>query len=86
MTWEQIRTQFPNQWVFMESLKSHMEGDMHIFEELSVIDAVADNKDLFPRYKELRRQYPSREIVFYHASNPCMEVKVQYWAGVRPSQ
>ncbi len=84
MTWEQIRTTYPDRWVLMESLKSHIEGDRYVYEDLSVLDTVPDGGDLFPRYKELRRQFPGRDILFYHVGNPQMDVRVRYWAGVRP--
>ena len=64
-------------------LKSPFAGDMHIFEELSVLDTVPDGGALLPRYKELRRQHPGKDIVFYHASHPKMEVKILHWAGMR---
>lgn len=86
MTWEQIRATYPDRWVLMEPLKSHIEGDRHIFEELSVLDTVPDGGSLFPRYRELRREFPGRDIVFYHASNPRMEIKMMPFAGVRAAR
>lgn len=83
MTWEQIREKYPNQWVLMEALNAHTEGDRRVFEQLSVLDACTANSDVFPRYKALKQQFPQKEIIFYHASRPRMDVEVRYWAGAR---
>lgn len=81
MTWEQIRQQYPAQWVLMEALKVHTENGRRIFEQLSVLNTCTANADVFPRYKELKRQFPQKEIIFYHASRPVMDVAVRYRVG-----
>ena len=83
MTWEQIRTTYPDRWVLMEALDARTEGDRRVFCELSVLDTVDNNTNVFPRYNEYRKRFPNREIIFYHASNAQMDVQVRVVPGFR---
>lgn len=55
MTWNEVRKLFPNQFVKLEILKSHMQGDKKIVDDMAIIESV--NDDNAKRISELQRQY-----------------------------
>jgi hypothetical protein len=83
MTWQQIRERYPDQWVLMESLQSHDEGDQRIYDSLAVLDSCEDNGELFPRYRRLKARHPEKEIIFYHAANEQMDIRILPTPGMR---
>ena len=83
MTWQQIRQQYPNQWVLMEAWEARVEQGHRILDRLSVIESVDDGNEALRRYQKLHTEFPQREIVFYHTSHEQIEIEVRYWNGVR---
>ena len=43
MTWNEVRKLFPNQFVKLEILKSHMQGDKKIVDDMAIIESVNDD-------------------------------------------
>lgn len=45
MQWSEVRELFPNQWVLVEELKSHYDGDRVCIEEVALIRAIPDAEE-----------------------------------------
>lgn len=56
MRWEEVREQFPNEWVVCEALQSRSEDGYYFIDEVAVIDRFDDSKVAMKRYYELHRE------------------------------
>ena len=72
MKWEEVRTIYPNQFVKLQILDYHMVDNMKIIDDMDVIKAFKDNKEVT---KELARS--TGEIIVYHTSNENIEIEIK---------
>lgn len=77
MTWNEVRKLFPNQFVKLEILKSHMQGNKKIVDDMAIIESVNDDN-------------ATRELVnckdntiIYHTKNDNIELTVRRRIGLR---
>lgn len=82
MRWEEVREQFPDEWVVCEALRSHSEGGFWFIEEVAVIDRHDDSGIAMKRYYELHREHPFREYGFFHTSRETLKLR-EKGAGIR---
>lgn len=45
MTWEEVRKSFPNKFVKIQILKSHMENNVRFINDMAVIKPFDDDKE-----------------------------------------
>ena len=50
MEWQEVRSLYPNQFVKLQVLKSRLQGDQEIIEEMAVIGTVSD-EDVYGQLK-----------------------------------
>lgn len=82
MRWEEVREQFPDEWVVCEALKSRSEDGYWLIDEVALIDRFDDSTVAMKRYYELHREQPYREYGFFHTSREKLKLR-EKWAGVR---
>jgi hypothetical protein len=82
MRWEEVREQFPNEWVVCESIASRSEDGFCVIDEVAVIDRFDESKIAMKRYYELHREKPNREYGFFHTSREKLELR-EKWTGIR---
>ena len=75
MRWEEVRGQFPEEWIVCEALKSRSEDGYWIIDEVAVIDRFEDLSVAMKRYYELHRAQPYREYCFFHTSRETLKVR-----------
>lgn len=46
MLWQDIRQHYPDQWLLIEALRAHSEGNQRILDELVVLGAFPDSVPL----------------------------------------
>lgn len=85
MQWSEIRRHYPNQWLLMEALKAHSEGDHRILEQLAIIAAFSDSQSALRDYAKLHREAPARELYVFHTSREKLDVLERRWLGIRAS-
>lgn len=83
MRWKEIRERHPNQWLLVEALDAHTEGNKRVFNQLAVVDSFEDSTQAFRRYQTLHHQSPSRELYVFHTSREHLDVTEQVWLGIR---
>jgi hypothetical protein len=83
MTWQEIRTQYPNTWLLLEAIKAHSENDYRILDELSVISRFDDSASALDAYAQLHEIAPQRELLVLHTSQEKLEIKERFWLGIR---
>ncbi len=83
MKWQDVRDKFPHRWLVLEAIKSHREGDYWIADDLSVLDQFEDGWAAIQRYGELHREWPQREVFFYHADREAIRIQQIPSLGLR---
>jgi hypothetical protein len=62
MQWHEIRAHYPQQWLLLEAVKAHSEGDQRIVVQLAVLDAFSDSATALSAYARMHREVPQREL------------------------
>ncbi|NFT91092.1 hypothetical protein FDF86_01500 [Clostridium botulinum] len=72
MKWEYVRKTYPNTFVKLQILDSHLEGNNKIIDDMAVIQAIGDNKSAT---KELMNC--NEGTVVYHTANKNIIIEVK---------
>ena len=84
MKWNDIRKQYSNSWLLIEAIEAHTTSEkMRIVDNLAVIDQFNDFYTAMDSYKHLHREKPEREMYVVHTDSETINIKEQYWTGVR---
>jgi hypothetical protein len=84
MNWEDIRKAYPDQWLIVEALEAYTTPDhQRHLNRLAVIERCADGNLALARYRGLHHEYPQREFYFIHTSRHQLDIREQFWLGVR---
>ncbi|HEY5562461.1 MAG TPA: hypothetical protein VIK72_12035 [Clostridiaceae bacterium] len=78
MKWEEVRTIYPDKFVKLQVLASHMEGNKKYIDDMAVIKVISDNKEAT---KELVHSVDN--ILVYHTGNEVISVEVKNIRGYR---
>ncbi len=78
MTWEEVKKNYPNQYVLLEELKTHIENNIKIVDDVSIILTIQDPKEAT---KELVNARPGTMV--YHTAKDRIEVLIRKSAGFR---
>lgn len=77
MQWAEVRERFPNQFVLPEELKSHVEGNSLLVDEVSVVGPV-------PEDEATKTLMECRDKLFvYHTSNDSVVIGLRRRPGFR---
>ncbi|WP_127578885.1 hypothetical protein [Paenibacillus koleovorans] len=78
MQWDEVRKIYPSQYVKLQILASHMEGNTKIVDEVALIRAIQDPREAT---EELIR---SKEgIIVSHTTNDELKIEVRNLRGLR---
>ncbi len=77
MKWNEVRNIYPNQFVKLEVLKSHIEEDKEFVDEIAIIGPVSDEEAT----KELLSSKDN--ILIYHTSKDNVVLKLRTRIGLR---
>jgi len=80
MLWSQVRELFPNQFVLVQALKSHQEGNKLYVDDMAIIRPIPDPREAT---KELLRS--KDENFVYHTGKPEMVMEIVSRVGFRRS-
>jgi hypothetical protein len=86
MQWQDIRNHYPSQWLLLEALKAHTEGERRILDQLAVLGAYTDSANALQGYKQLHHEAPERELYVFHTSRETLDVTERCWFGIRGVQ
>lgn len=86
MQWQEIRNNYPDQWLLVEALAAHTEADKRIPDELAVINAFPDSTSALRRYGQLHHEAPRREFYVVHTRRTSLDITERRWLGVRAQQ
>ena len=85
MLWADVRNAYPNQWLIIEALEAHTQGNRRLFDRIAVVETCPDGAAALQSYHRLHQQYPLREFYFAHTSNEMLEIIEREWTGIRRS-
>jgi hypothetical protein len=84
MQWQEIRQNYPNQWLIIEALEAHTDiKQQRCLDKLAVIEPCVDGKAAMKIYRILHQQYPKREFYFVHTSRTELDIEEHQWLGIR---
>ena len=84
MRWEDLRNAAPQQWVIIEAVDAHTEGDNRVIENIQLAEVFGqDNIGVLRCYAQLHKSHPEREFYVFHTSRPELNVKERKWTGIR---
>ena len=78
MKWEEVRKIYPNKFVKLQIIESHMDGNIRHIDDMAVIKAFDDNKEAT---RELERA--KDDILVYHTGKEKIEVEIKQIFGYR---
>ncbi len=77
MQWSEVRERFPNQFVLVKELSSHIEGDMVLIDEMAVVRTVPDED-------ATKTLMQCKDTMFvYHTSNDSAVIGLRRRPGLR---
>ncbi len=83
MRWQALRTQYPEQWLLVEAMSAHSEGQKRILDDLTVLGAFSDSSTAMRRYIQLHGEAPGHELYVFHTSRETLDISEQVWFGIR---
>jgi hypothetical protein len=78
MQWEEVRKIYPDQYVKLQILASHIEGNTKYVDEVALIKAIQDPKEAT---EELLRSKDG--IIVSHTSNEKLKIEIRTLRGLR---
>ena len=78
MKWEEVRKIYPNKFVKVQILKSHIEDNIRYIDDMAVVQAYDDEKEAT---RELVRT--KDDILVYHTGKDKIEVPIKQIFGFR---
>ena len=62
MTWQEIRAAHPDQWILIEAIAAHTEGDRRVLDDVRAIAEFEDSGTGWHEYGRLHGLEPFREL------------------------
>ena len=78
MKWEEVKKIYPNQFVKLQILEWHMEGNKKYIDDMAVIKVIEDNREAT---RELVRS--KEDVLVYHTGNKDIVLEVRNIKGYR---
>lgn len=78
MKWEEVRSIYPDKFVKLQIIQSHIEGNVRYVDDMAVITAFTDNKEAT---RELVRA--KDDVIVYHTGKEKIEIEIKKILGYR---
>lgn len=83
MKWQEVRKQYPGQFVLVETLKAYSRDNKRCIEDMRVVGCYDDTKTAWDEYKKHRLGSPAGEFYILLTSKEKIEVLEHSFIGVR---
>lgn len=83
MRWEEVQDAYPDQWLVIEAVQAHSEGDRRVLDKIAVVEMCADGSTALVSYRKLHQTYPEREYYYVHTSRAELDIHERQWLGIR---
>lgn len=78
MKWEEIRQVYPHQWLKLNVLKSHVEEDKKVIDEMEVINTIGSNSEAGRELGKCKGN-----VAVYHTDNEKIYYRIKNIFGFR---
>jgi hypothetical protein len=68
---------YPQQWVLLEAVEAHDEGDRRIIKQMNVVGTYEDGSSAWTAYAELHREQPYVEFIPLHTSCEQIQIRIR---------
>jgi len=82
-SWEEIRRQFPRQWLLVEAIAAHSSEGRRVLDDIAVLDAFQEAGPAMKSYQEMHRRSPQRELYVVHTDREALDIAEIDWLGIR---
>jgi len=82
-SWEEIRRQFPRQWLLVEAIAAHSSEGRRILDDMAVLDTFQEAGAAMKSYQEVHRSSPQRELYVVHTDREALDITEVDWLGIR---
>ena len=79
MKWEEIRQQYPHQWLLIEATEAHSNAGQRVLEQMSVIGTFPDSITAMEGYMQLYRTAIERELYVFHTGLEKLDITERTW-------
>ena len=86
MTWQEVQTLHPDQWLVIEALQTRHAPRKRILEEVQVIAIGTNGSEARRQCENLRRNEQSRHYYYFHTGREPLEVLEGIRLGVQPQR
>ena len=84
MQWTEVRQTYPNQWLVIEALEAETDSDhRRQLKRIAIVECCPDGSAALQSYRRLHQQYPIREFYFAHTHRELLDIREQFWVGIR---
>jgi len=83
MKWAEVQAEHPNDWLVVEAIQFHEDGEVFVADDMAVVEKCPDGAAAFAAYRRLHLAYPAREFVFVHTSRQDLRIEERRWIGIR---
>jgi len=83
MKWEDVRNEYPNNWILLEAIEAHSDQGKRVVDKIAVLDKFNNSDKAMTAYRELHKKNPERELYVAHTKNKDLEIEERKWLGVR---
>lgn len=83
MTWNEIREQYPHEWLIVEATRAHTDGNQRVLDELAVVEAFESSERAMQAYAARHRAEPRRELYVVHTDRERLAITERRWLGIR---
>lgn len=82
-SWEEIRRQFPRQWLLVEAVAARSSDGKRILDDIAVLEAFQEAGASMKSYQEAHRRSPQRELYVVHTDREALDITEVDWLGIR---
>ena len=75
MKWQDVRQQFPDQWLLFLAVSAESADHKRIINELAPIEGHTDFQQVWKTYQRLHEKDNTQELYIYHTSNHEINIK-----------
>lgn len=74
MDWQEVRLQYPHQWIVVEAVGAKSENGRRLLGSLAVFATYPDGVEAIRGQAHWQRRYPQREFYFLHTDRETPDI------------
>lgn len=83
MKWEEVRQQYPHQWLLVEAATAHSDSGQRVQDEIAVIGTFSDSITAMQSYAQLHQAPSERALYVCHTAQNEFEMSQRNGVALR---